>query len=552
MAPEPDDSASALAALGIEGVLSHMPGGFFVYRADADEGLIYANEACCRIFGCDDLSAFKRLTGFTFPGMVHPDDIVLRVEDSIARQIAADQFDMDYVEYRIVRSDGAVRWIEDYGHYVETKAGPLFYVFINDGTEKHERHRKELASVSAELAEAHVREAEHRSMLRGALSQAEAANVAKNAFLSNMSHDIRTPLNAVVGYAELIRAHLDEAERVRAYTDRVLDASHQLLDVVNETLEISRMEAGHVQLVMAECSLSSAVEQVRRDFAETAERRGIALEADVSGIVHDRVEADVVRLTHLLSQLVDNAVKYSPPRTTVRIVASEEPGSAGGFSTFHLTVADEGIGMDAAFTDRMCLPFERENNTTASGVQGTGLGLTIVRSILDLMQGDLSAESTPGAGSVFTVTLTLRVTHAEDAGEAFGRRERTGEVRRILLVEDNELNSEIACCLLEDAGYTVEVAENGQVAVERLSRADPSAFDLVLMDIQMPVMDGYAAARAIRALPDPLRSTVPIIAVSANAFSEDRKRSLESGMDAHLAKPLDIHRLERLIATVIG
>ena len=164
MALEPDDSASALAALGIEGVLSHMPGGFFVYRADADEGLIYANEACCRIFGCDDLSAFKRLTGFTFPGMVHPDDIV-RVEDSIARQIAADQFDMDYVEYRIVRSDGAVRWIEDYGHYVETKAGPLFYVFINDGTEKHERHRKELASVSAELAEAHVREAEHRSCL---------------------------------------------------------------------------------------------------------------------------------------------------------------------------------------------------------------------------------------------------------------------------------------------------------------------------------------------------------------------------------------------------
>ena len=545
MAPEPDDTASALAALGIEGVLSHMPGGFFVYRADADEGLIYANEACCRIFGCDDLSAFKRLTGFTFPGMVHPDDIV-RVEDSIARQIAADQFDMDYVEYRIVRSDGAVRWIEDYGHYVETKAGPLFYVFINDGTEKHERHRKELASVSAE------REAEHRSMLRGALSQAEAANVAKNAFLSNMSHDIRTPLNAVVGYAELIRAHLNEAERVRAYTDRVLDASHQLLDVVNETLEISRMEAGHVQLVMAECSLSSAVEQVRRDFAETAERRGIALEADVSGIVHDRVEADVVRLTHLLSQLVDNAVKYSPPRTTVRIVASEEPGSAGGFSTFRLTVADEGIGMDAAFTDRMCLPFERENNTTASGVQGTGLGLTIVRSILDLMQGDLSAESTPGAGSVFTVTLTLRVTHAEDAGEAFGRRERTGEVRRILLVEDNELNSEIACCLLEDAGYTVEVAENGQVAVERLGGAAPDAFDLVLMDIQMPVMDGYAAARAIRALPDPLRSTVPIIAVSANAFSEDRKRSLESGMDAHLAKPLDIHRLERLIATVIG
>ena len=549
MASEPPAYQTALAALGIEDVLDRMPGGFFVYRADADEGLVYANDACCRIFGCDTLDAFKALTGFTFPGMVHPDDLAA-VERSIEEQVAADRFDMDYVEYRIVRADGEERWIEDFGHYVQTEVGPFFYVFINDATEKHARHRRELESVNAELESARARETEHRTMLRGALSQAEAANVAKNAFLSNMSHDIRTPLNAVVGYAELIRAHLDEPSRVRTYTERVLDASHQLLDVVNETLEISRMEAGHVQLVSAECSLTAVIDQVERDFREAAARQRIALETDVSALAHDTVTVDVVRLTHLLSQLVDNAVKYSPGGSTVRLTAEEAPGGAGGFSTFRFTVADEGVGMEPAFMERMFLPFERESNTTASGVQGTGLGLTIVRNILDLMQGTLAVESEPGHGSVFTVTLTLRI-HDESDG-VLRQPRRTGAVHSVLLVEDNALNSEIARCLLEDAGYAVEVAENGQVAVDMIAAAEPGAFDLVLMDIQMPVMDGYAATRAIRALPDPLRATVPIIAVSANAFSEDRRRSLESGMDAHLAKPLDINRLQRLIATVMG
>lgn len=551
MAFEPIAYQTALAALSIEDVLDCMPGGFFVYRADAGEDLIYANDACCRIFGCGNLDEFKELTGFTFPGMVHPDDLAA-VERSIEEQIASDRFDMDYVEYRIRRADGSERWIEDFGHYVPTEVGPLFYVFINDATEKHARHQEEIESVNAELESARARETEHRSMLRGALSQAEAANVAKNAFLSNMSHDIRTPLNAVVGYADLIRAHLDEPERVRTYTERVLDASHQLLDVVNETLEISRMEAGHVQLVAAECSLSNVVEQVERDFREAAERRAITLEANVSRLSHDRAITDVVRLVHLLSQLVDNALKYSPPHSTVRLTAEEVPGGAGGFSTFRFIVADEGIGMEPAFMERMFLPFERESNTTASGVQGTGLGLTIVRNILDLMQGTLAVESEPGRGSVFTVTLALRLVRDEGDGALLRIPHRTGAVHHVLLVEDNALNSEIARCLLEDAGYTVDAAENGRIAVDMICAADPSTYDLVLMDIQMPVMDGYAATRAIRALPDPLRATVPIIAVSANAFSEDRRRSLESGMDAHLAKPLDINRLQALISTVVG
>lgn len=540
----------ALAQLDIGDVLAHMPGGFFVYHADGDEAVVYVNEACLRIFGCADEEQFVALTGGTFPGMVHPEDIEA-VEHSISRQIQADRYSMDYVEYRIIRRDGSVRWIEDYGHHVTLDAGEFFYVFINDATDKLRERADELEAVNAQLREAYARELEHRTMLRNALSEAEAANVAKNTFLSNMSHDIRTPLNAVVGYASLISAHGGEAERVRAYSDKVLAASEQLLDVVNETLEISRMEAGHVQLAEAECSLSELVLQARMDMVDLADRADVTLACDIEPLAHDRVLVDAVRLSHVLTQLVDNAIKYSPAGSTVRISVAENAGAPQGFASFRFVVADKGVGMEPAFMERMFMPFERESNTTASGVQGTGLGLTIVRNVLDLIEGELAVESAPGEGSTFTVDITFRQAPADVAAEAPRPSRGRGPVHRILLVEDNELNREIACCLLDDAGYAVDTAENGEVAVGMIEEADACAYDLVLMDIQMPVMDGYAATRAIRALPDPLRASLPIIAVSANAFSEDRKRSLECGMDAHLPKPLDVHRLQSLIEKVV-
>lgn len=540
----------ALAQLDIGDVLAHMPGGFFVYHADGDEAVVYVNEACLRIFGCADEEQFVALTGGTFPGMVHPEDIEA-VEHSISRQIQADRYSMDYVEYRIIRRDGSVRWIEDYGHHVTLDAGEFFYVFINDATDKLRERADELEAVNAQLREAYARELEHRTMLRNALSEAEAANVAKNTFLSNMSHDIRTPLNAVVGYASLISAHGGEAERVRAYSDKVLAASEQLLDVVNETLEISRMEAGHVQLAEAECSLSELVLQARMDMVDLADRADVTLVCDIEPLAHDRVLVDAVRLSHVLTQLVDNAIKYSPAGSTVRISVAENAGAPQGFASFRFVVADKGVGMEPAFMERMFMPFERESNTTASGVQGTGLGLTIVRNVLDLMEGELAVESAPGEGSTFTVDITFRQAPADVAAEVPRPSRGRGPVHRILLVEDNELNREIACCLLDDAGYAVDTAENGEVAVGMIEEADACAYDLVLMDIQMPVMDGYAATRAIRALSDPLRASLPIIAVSANAFSEDRKRSLESGMDAHLPKPLDVHRLQSLIEKVV-
>ncbi len=537
--------------LDISEVLDCMPGGFFVYHAHGDESLVYVNDACLRMFGCATLEEFKELTGFTFPGMVHPDDID-SVERSISHQIAASTYDMDYVEYRIVRRDGSVRWIEDYGHFVSAEEGDFFYVFVNDATDKKRAHVEELERINAQLTEAYERELEHRSLLRSALSQAEAANVAKNTFLSNMSHDIRTPLNAVVGYAQLIKAHGNDHGRVLTYSYRIRVASEQLLDVVNETLEISRLEAGQMQLAEAECRITAIMDQVALDCRDTAQRNGVEVQLDVAPLAHDAVITDAVRLSHLLLQLVDNAIKYSHRGDAVRLAVEEVPGAPAGYASFRFVVADHGIGMEPAFLDRMFLPFERENNTTDSGVQGTGLGLTIVRYVLDLLEGSLDVDSAPGEGSTFTVDVRLRVVEKGEGAASPAGHQGLGSVRNILLVEDNELNREIAVCLLEDAGYRVETAENGRVAVDKITQRPADAYDVVLMDIQMPVMDGYEATRAIRALPDALRATLPIIAVSANAFSEDRMRSLESGMNAHLPKPLDVRRLEALMATVVA
>lgn len=550
MAMEKNSTLFEHMHLGVLDVLNCMPGGFFVYHAQGDESLVYVNEACLRIFGCDTVEQFKELTGYTFPGMVHPDDID-SVQRSISTQIAASTYDMDYVEYRITRRDGRVRWIEDYGHFVSSDDGDFFYVFINDATDKRRAHVEELERVNSKLSDAYDRELEHRALLRSALSQAEAANVAKNTFLSNMSHDIRTPLNAVMGYAQLIRAHGDDHDRVLTYSDRIRVASEQLLDVVNETLEISRLEAGQMQLVAAECLVSDIMNQIEIDCCEMAQRNGVSVRMDVGSFEHDAVVTDAVRLAHLLMQLVDNAIKYSHRGDEVRVAAEERPTAVPGFASFRFTIADQGIGMEPEFLDRMFLPFERESNTTDSGVQGTGLGLTIVRYVLDLLEGTLNVDSTPGKGSTFTVDVRLRIASQAENGPQVTGAQGLRQVRHVLLVEDNPLNREIAVCLLEDAGYTVETAENGRVAVDMIASRASDAFDMVLMDIQMPVMDGYEATRAIRALPDPLRATIPIIAVSANAFSEDRMRSLECGMNAHLPKPLDIRRLESLMATVV-
>lgn len=443
-----------------------------------------------------------------------------------------------------------MRWIEDYGHHVTLGAGEFFYVFINDATDKLRERADELEAVNAQLREAYARELEHRTMLRNALSEAEAANVAKNTFLSNMSHDIRTPLNAVVGYASLISAHGGEAERVRAYSDKVLAASEQLLDVVNETLEISRMEAGHVQLAEAECSLSELVLQARMDMVDLADRADVTLACDIEPLAHDRVLVDAVRLSHVLTQLVDNAIKYSPAGSTVRISVAENAGVPQGFASFRFVVADKGVGMEPAFMERMFMPFERESNTTASGVQGTGLGLTIVRNVLDLMEGELAVESAPGGGLHFHGGH-----HLPPGSGRRGRRSAASEPRAGPGAPHSARGGQRAQPrdrLLSSGRRGLCGGHGGK---RRGGRGDDRGGRCVRLRLGAhghsdAGHDGYAATRCHRALPDRCAHRCPHRR-ERNAFSEDRKRSLEAGMDAHLPKPLDVHRLQSLIEKVV-
>lgn len=534
--------------MNVADLLGEMPGGFFMYRADEEERLVYANDACLRIFGCETLEQFEELTGFTFPGMVHPDDIQT-IEASIKRQIANDVHKMDYVEYRIIARDGTIKWIEDYGHYVTTASGNYFYVFIDDATERLHERMSQLERMNEELNEAYNREHEHKCMLRRALQQANAANIAKTTFLNNMSHDIRTLLNAITGYAHLISAHAMDAERTTEYADRITEASAQLLDVVAETLEVSRFESGKTQLVEEQCLLSEIVASVEGRFAHKAAQAGVELMLEMRSIAHDSIFGDAQRITQVLSQLLDNSIKYTPAGGSVKLLIDELYDVAAGHAKFKITLSDTGVGMSEDFVDRVFEPFERERNTTDVGIPGTGLGLTIVRHIINLLSGSIAVTSVEGEGTTIEATFTTRLSARSEELQHAERED--AMVQSVLVVEDNTLNREIITCLLEDAGYDVRCVTNGQEAVETVAASAPGEFDLVLMDIQMPIMNGYEATRLIRELEDAELASIPIIAVTSDAFPEDRKRSLSAGMNAHVSKPVDIEELNEAIVSVV-
>lgn len=675
-------SLLALSRLGstmqVRFIADQMPGGFFIYRADGDEELIYCNQALIRLFGCDDLEDFKALTGYRFTGLVHPDDIG-KVEQSIWLQIEESQYDLDYVEYRIVQKDGTVRWVEDYGHYVKTEEGGLFYVFVADATEKRQQQMAEkaeaLQAVNEELrrrlrmiegfsigyesifyvdldedllrpyqtsrrGEAVVppdkpgsfeqsikkyidtwvhpddreamtqaagvanikerlgkdrtfhttyrvvedgvvsyfemliynvggrenvsqivmgfrsvddeirRELEQRELMENALKRATAAMEAKSTFLSNMSHDLITPMNAVLGYTALAKKELDSPDKLREHLSKIEAAGNQMLRLINGVLELSGIQDSALDGDEAACRVEDMVAGVEAVIRPMAQEKGINFDVDVEPLEHSTVITHEEKLSQVLIKLLTNAVNFTGRGGNVRLTVSESGAPTRDYANYRFFVSDNGEGIDPEYISRIFEPFERRQSSTLSGVPGMGLGLTIARSIVELMGGTLTVESQVGEGSRFTVSISLRVL---DKGER--KRENAAaypsDAHRILLVEDNEINRELATEVLTDAGFEVESAENGQIALEKVIAADPGYYTLALMDIQMPVMDGNAAARAIRALPDPVRAALPIVALSANALEEDRKRSMESGMNAHMAKPIQISELLSLLKKLI-
>lgn len=383
-------------------------------------------------------------------------------------------------------------------------------------------------------------ETEQKQLLEEALHNAQLSITAKNTFLSNMSHDMRTPLNAVFGFTALARKRRNSPEAVEGYLDRIEASSRQLLDLIDKVLKLSWMDSNEVRAEEHPCLLGEILEEVYSFLLPQAEEKDIGFTLDCSGVRHNAVYGDREKLGQLVMYLANNAVTYTPSGGNVFIIAREDEELPHSSSIYRIIVQDNGIGISEEFLQQIFEPFTRERNTTFGGIHGVGLGLTIARNLADLLGGAIEVSSAIDKGSTFTVTLRLRTQPPADV-----KNEQSG--CRILLVEDNEINLEIASEILRSLDFQLDTAENGAIALEKVRISHPGEYDLILMDIQMPVMDGWEAARAIRALPDPDLANIPIVALSANVFDSDVQRSLDSGMDAHLAKPIDVPLLLQTI-----
>ena len=577
------------------------------------------------------------------------------------------------VRYRLLTKNAGWRWFHAAGRLSRREDGsPVTFVgfFIDIDDEKKMEARLEA----------------QRADLEDALAAAQHANRAKTTFLNNMSHDIRTPMNAIIGFTSLAAAHIDNTEQVKDYLTKIATSSNHLLSLINDVLDMSRIESGKVKIEEKECSIPEILHDLKTIVQADIMSKQLDFYIDTVDVINEHVMCDRLRLNQILLNLLSNAMKFTKPGGMVSVRILQKRNAPEGYADYEFQVKDTGIGMSPEFLKNVFEPFERERASTISGIQGTGLGMAITRNIVDMMGGSVSVESEVGKGSTFTVSLqfktcsgpvrqetipellglralvagddfntcssvtkmlsdigmrpdwttsgkeaVLRVKLAGEQNDEYAvyiidwlmpdmngvevvRRIRgligektpiiiltaydwadieeearkagvtafcskpiflselrevlespfavknqeevpqetiSFERKKILLVEDNELNQEIAVEILKEAGFSVDVADDGVVAVERMKTAEPGQYDLILMDIQMPVMDGYEATRQIRALENPDIAGIPILAMTANAFQEDKKAAIEAGMDGHIAKPIDVSKLFGILGEII-
>ena len=387
-------------------------------------------------------------------------------------------------------------------------------------------------------------------------AKAEESSNAKTTFLFNMSHDIRTPMNAIIGYTELARRDGTSEAEMREYLNKINSSSHHLLALINDVLEMSRIESGKMELEPVPVDLKKAFREVRDMFATQMQEKQIDFSVDTSHVTHCRVLCDKNRLNRVLLNLLSNAYKFTPAGGTVSVTVWEIGSGGDGTGKYEIRVKDSGIGMSPEFAAKVFEAFERERTSTVSGIQGTGLGMAITKSIVDLMGGTIEVITASGQGTEFVVRAAFPLQDSEEeAGEAVEPEAAAPPVdfngMKLLLAEDNEINREIATLILEESGFVLDIAVNGQEAFEKVAASAPGDFAAVLMDIQMPVMNGYEATKAIRALDDPALADIPIIAMTANAFAEDIKAAKDAGMNGHIAKPIHVEKMMEVLASIL-
>ena len=386
---------------------------------------------------------------------------------------------------------------------------------------------------------------ELNAKLQVAVEKAESANRAKSTFLFNMSHDIRTPMNAIIGYADLASRHLDDPAKLEKYMENIQVCGQNLLMLLNNVLDLARIENDKTEMEYSVSDVEKDFRNCIAMFRNQADSKGQTLTVTTQ-LQYPYIYVDIPHLTEVCTNLVSNAVKYTGAGGTIRCDITQKPGKKEGWCDAVITVADNGIGMSQEFQKHIFEPFERERTSTVSKVEGSGIGMGIVKKLVGLMGGTVAVESRIGVGSTFTVTIPCRIA-SEDETQA--KRETNPSDQkclcgtRILLTEDNDLNAEIATELLQEEGCTVDRAKDGVECVDMLEKAANGTYQLILMDIQMPVMNGYDAARKIRRLDDPQKANIPIIAMTANAFTEDRQVALDAGMNDHIAKPINMNVL---------
>lgn len=414
-------------------------------------------------------------------------------------------------------------------------------------------HKERKAAREAVALTARLRESQEQ--LKQALQQAESASEAKTNFLSNMSHDIRTPMNALMGYTMMLKPRLKD-EQLLGYVEKMEQSGNLLLSIINHVLDMARIESGRMEVNEVYSRVGIDIEELISVFSVEAKKKNIRLLTSVQ-VEHGHIMTDITKIREIFSNLLSNAIKYTPEGGTVELNTRELPCSRPGYMRIQTEVADNGMGMSKEYLPTLFDAFSRERNTTVGKISGTGLGMAIVKKLVEMQGGTIEVESEFGKGSRFIVTFEHPI-----ADEAHYKQQEQKDTsaqgaelikgKRILLAEDNDLNAEIALFILRNMGLKVERVEDGAQCVSRLEQQPAGTYDLIFMDVQMPKMDGYTATQNIRALDDKKKAAIPIVAMTANAFAEDRERALAAGMNGHIAKPIDVKKLEQVLVKLLG